>query len=157
MPSDATKKTEWGRKARAIAGYGGLLLAALGTAWALWQRSQFHEVRIGRAVIHARYAVTAEQQSQGLGGVRQLPADQGMLFLFSRDSDYPFWMKDMHISLDIIWIDANKTVVTVRENISPETYPTTFTATRPARYVLEVPAGAAQREGIKEGVRAEFR
>ena len=57
---------------------------------------------------------------------------------------------------DIIWIDSAKKVVSLRTNVLPESYPETFSPTKNARYVLEVPAGSAASAGVKIGDTVRF-
>jgi len=53
-------------------------------------------------------ASTSTQQQQGLSGRKNLPQDQGMLFIFKSANRYPFWMKDMNFPLDILFIKDRK-------------------------------------------------
>lgn len=110
-----------------------------------------HTVRIGSTQVAVDIADTASLREQGLSGRTGLPDGQGMLFVFQEDGLWAFWMKDMRFSIDIIWADAQGRVITVAPDLSPDTYPQTFLPQAPARYVLEVPAGFAERHGIAEG------
>lgn len=94
---------------------------------------------------------TPEAQAKGLSGRTTLPEGSGMLFWFSRDDFYPFWMPDMQFSIDILWMDKDWNVVHIEERVAPESYPQTFSSPVPARYVLELPAGTVQNIGIKTG------
>jgi hypothetical protein len=71
-------------------------------------------------------------------------------------SSYEFWMKNMKFPIDIVWINENKTAVDVTSNVSPATYPKTFTSKKPAKYVLELRSGNAQRMNIAPGVPLQF-
>lgn len=98
-------------------------------------------------------ANTDALRTQGLSGRLSLPDGAGMLFVFDQDDEWGIWMKDMRFSIDIVWIDAEGSVVEVVERATPETYPHVFAPRRPARYVLELPAGYAARNGIAEGIK----
>lgn len=91
------------------------------------------------------------EQQRGLSGVERLGKYQGMLFVFEDEDYYSMWMKDMYIPLDIIWINDDLKVVHVEENVTPETYPKSFTSDEPARFVLEVNAFVVETEKIQEG------
>lgn len=84
-------------------------------------------------------AKTQEERSQGLMNVDNLADNEGMLFIFSKEGNYPFWMKDTLISLDIIWINKDNKVVYVKENAKPcnKTCPP-INPNKQAKYVLEV-------------------
>lgn len=113
-------------------------------------------VIINSTAIKAVVVKSGADMKKGLGGVENLNKGQGMLFVFQSDAIHPFWMKDMLISIDMIWINSAKKVVYIKSNVSPETYPAQFASTEPARYVLEVPAGTAQEARIRVGQTAQF-
>lgn len=85
-------------------------------------------------------ADSPEERSAGLGGVKELPANEGKLFIFGREGNYGFWMKNTLIPLDIIWINDNRKIVHIEENVKPDSYPTSYGSPVPARFVLEVNA-----------------
>lgn len=91
------------------------------------------------------------ERRQGLSGVKKLKESHGMLFIFDHEDTYGMWMKDMHIPLDLIFIDDDLQVVHIEPNVKPETYPETFSSDEPARFVLEVNAFFAQNYSIQEG------
>jgi uncharacterized membrane protein (UPF0127 family) len=97
------------------------------------------------AVIAVRVADTAETRQKGLSGFQGLDNDQGMLFLFDQPGMYPFWMKDMHFAIDIIWLkkiqDQKFQIVHIEKNVAPETFPQTFVSNEPADAVLEMNSG----------------
>ena len=83
---------------------------------------------------------------------KSLAADRGMLFVFPRDGDYPFYMKDTYVPLDLLYLDATGRVVGVIENMRPLDE-TSRGIGRPARYVLEVNARSVRRWGVEAGDR----
>lgn len=113
-------------------------------------------VSLGDATVVARVAATPDERSQGLSGKSALAETEGMIFMFDEDDRHSFWMKDMLISIDIIWISKDKQVVHIEESVMPESYPTSFSSNDNARYVLEVPAGWAQRHGVRLGSTVSF-
>ncbi len=103
-------------------------------------------------------AISDAERAQGLMFRDTLPPDRGMLFLFDSDGHYPFWMKDTYISLDIVWLSGSGEVVEVRHGAVPcrvEPCPS-YVPSHRARAVLELPAGSAERHGIRPGVRLVF-
>lgn len=113
-------------------------------------------IRAGYNTINAEIAKTSGQQDKGLGGRKCIGADQGMLFAFEKPDYYQFWMKDMKFAIDIVWISENKTVNDVSANISPKSYPKTFTSKSKSKYVLELQANRAQKLNITEGTNLQF-
>lgn len=140
----------------------GIVLLTLGLlvfgAWGLLQTlSQPRtNVMLGQATYRVSLARTDAEQKQGLSGVDHLDEFEGKLFIFQSDGPQPMWMKDMDIPIDIVWLDKDKRVTQVESNVSPDTYPQTFSSEKPARYVLEIPAGSAKENAIKSGLKASF-
>jgi septum formation protein len=96
---------------------------------------------------------TDEARRQGLMSRPGLEQGKGMFFIFDSEAVYPFWMKNMLFSIDIIWLDKNKHVVHIATDVPPcRTEPCpVYTPSVRAMYVLEVPAGDAARYGIQLG------
>jgi uncharacterized membrane protein (UPF0127 family) len=100
---------------------------------------------------HFEIVNNAFDQAKGLGGRSDVPHDYGMLFVFKTDGRYGFWMKDMLVPIDIIWLSDNGTILGIEDSVAPSTYPTVFYPTQPVRYVLETRAGEARRLGWEVG------
>jgi uncharacterized protein len=98
-------------------------------------------------------ADTAALREQGLSGRTSLGPGNGMLFIFEHDGNWGIWMKDMRFAIDIVWMDKEGGVVGLEAEVSPQTYPASFYPDSPARYVLELPAGAAAAYGIAIGAK----
>jgi uncharacterized protein len=113
-------------------------------------------VRIGNQIVHVTIVETPQERHQGLSGRAGLEQNEGMLFVFPEDGKYGFWMKDMLFSIDILWISADGTIVDMKENVSPDTYPQSFAPAAQARYVLELPAGHAVSHSVRVGDRVEL-
>lgn len=79
-----------------------------------------------------------------------------MLFVFEEDGYHAFWMKDMKFSIDMIWLDESMAIVHIERNVSPSSYPNTYKSPEPARYVLEVQAGTADRLNLQANDKAEW-
>lgn len=96
-------------------------------------------------------AQTAEEQRKGLSGRESLAQNEGLLFLYDVPQEPSFWMKDMLISIDILWIN-DETVVGFEENAQPQEPPRTiYTPKTDVDKVLEVPAGFVSTHQIKVG------
>lgn len=114
-------------------------------------------VFLGDGVFQSKTATTHPEREQGLSGVRELSAQEGMLLVFPDDDKWSIWMKGMHIPLDIIWLDDRKKVVHIEKNVQPDAEPyITYTPSSEARYVVELPAGSVQKYRIKMNEVAVF-
>ena len=58
-------------------------------------------------------------REQGLMYRDHLADDRGMIFLFPQAGEYPFWMKNTLIPLDMIWIDADHRIVHIAHDVPP--------------------------------------
>lgn len=97
-------------------------------------------------------ADTAPRQQQGLMFVRELPADQGMLFVNDPPRPASFWMKNTYIPLDLLFIDTQGRIVQIFENAAPLSLRPIGVST-PVRAVLEIRGGESARRGIRRGAR----
>lgn len=97
-------------------------------------------------------ADTPAQLASGLMNRDSLAIGQGMLFLMPRNEIQSFWMKNTYIPLDIVFIGADSTVVSVSENTVPFSEER-IVSSAPAAFVLELNAGVAARCRIKPGTR----
>lgn len=89
-------------------------------------------------------------REKGLMYRRSMDESQGMLFVFEDASPRYFWMKNTYISLDIIYVGADKHIVSIQKSaipLSEESLP----SNKDAMYVVEVNAGFVDKYGIKEG------
>jgi uncharacterized protein len=104
-------------------------------------------------VFQFEIADTPAKQELGLGNRSTVADNYGMLFVFAADSKPGFWMKNMLVSIDMIWITANGTIVAIDDSVAPSTYPNVFYPPTPVRYVLETRAGYARDHGWTVGTR----
>jgi uncharacterized protein len=105
-----------------------------------------------RVRIDVEIAERQEDRMRGLMFREHLEEGQGMLFLFPVEEPLSFWMKDTPLPLDIIFVNADRTVVTIRKNTLPFSE-ASVPSDRPARYVVEVNAGFADRHRLAPGDR----
>jgi len=99
---------------------------------------------------------TLDQRELGLSGRPFLPPNRGMLFEFPATRVEGFWMKDMLIPLDIIFIKGN-TISYIESNLRPCKVQTGCSIYQHlADKVLEIPANRASQLGIHVGDRIDF-
>jgi uncharacterized membrane protein (UPF0127 family) len=116
-------------------------------------RPQGPAVELGGEYYRVEIADTDAKRQKGLMFRQNLPADHGMLFIFPRQAPRAFWMKNTRIPLDILYFDRDLKLVDQQRNVPPchqQNCPS-YPSTKPARFVLELNAGEAQRLGLKNG------
>ena len=106
-------------------------------------------IKIHNKEYKVKEATSSEDKAKGLQGVNNLPEDEGMLFYFDPPQDVQFWMKDVSIPLDIVFIDDDEEVIKVQEGIPNDE---TFIEAPDVAYVLEVNANS----GIQVGDELEL-
>lgn len=105
-------------------------------------------VVIGSTTVAASVADSLPERIKGLSGTPYLPEGVIKLFAFGSAGEHAIWMKDMNYALDIIWVNKEGAITHIEENVSPDTYPTSFSSPTPAWYVIEANAGFVTKEGI---------
>jgi uncharacterized membrane protein (UPF0127 family) len=100
--------------------------------------------------IEVELAETDDERSKGLMDRKAMTDEQGMLFIFSAPEEQSFWMKNTYISLDIIYVDENKEIVSIQKYATPlseESLP----SFKKAMYVVEVNAGFCDKYHVAYG------
>lgn len=102
---------------------------------------------------------TPKEMEIGLSETSSLPQNKGMLFLFKTPDYYPFWMKNMKISIDIIYINRD-TIVTIFNKANPPSSsnesPAVYRPDEPSDKVLEINSGLSEKYGFKKGDKIVF-
>ena len=106
---------------------------------------------IGSVVVQASVADTLPKRIKGLSDTPFLPTGVVKLFAFGVPGSHSIWMKDMNYALDIIWVAEEGEIVHIEENVSPDTFPTSFASPTPAWFVVEANAGFVEQYQIKLG------
>jgi uncharacterized membrane protein (UPF0127 family) len=111
------------------------------------------ELLAGEHALLAHVARTAEERAQGLMFRRDMPDDQGMLFMCEERAEQKFWMKDTPLPLSIAFVDEDGTIVKI-EDMDPESRDG-CSSEHPVRWVLEVNQGWFSERGIVAGHRLD--
>lgn len=109
----------------------------------------------GDVAVAVEIVSTPAQIERGLMFREHLPPDQGMLFLMKEEREWPFWMRNTLIPLDMIFIAGDMTVAGVVENAEPRTE-TLRTVGKPSLYVLEVNGGFSAAHKLTAGAKVQF-
>jgi uncharacterized membrane protein (UPF0127 family) len=90
------------------------------------------------------------RRARGLMFVEELADDAGMLFIYPQPQQISMWMKNTHLSLDMLFVSANGRVHRVVENTTPMSL-ATISSDGTVLAVIELKAGSAARLKIKPG------
>jgi uncharacterized protein len=110
----------------------------------------------GTLAFTVEMARTKSQHAQGLMYRRSLAADAGMLFVYGKTGRHAMWMKNTFIPLDMVFIDASGSIVTIYERAVPQST-NSIPSRRRVKATLELRGGTVSRLGIKVGDRVRHR
>jgi uncharacterized membrane protein (UPF0127 family)/Skp family chaperone for outer membrane proteins len=106
-------------------------------------------MQIGSKTYQLEIAGDQASREHGLMERNTLPADHGMIFVFSAASEQNFWMHHTRFPLDIIYVGANGRVVSIK-TMKPYDE-TAVPSDGEAKYAIELNAGQAATTGLKPG------
>lgn len=115
----------------------------------------FDSTGVQKVKIDIEIADDDYQRELGLMNRKSMLETQGMLFIFPFAKYQSFWMRNTFISLDMIFVDENREIVTIHKNtkiLSDESYP----STQPAKYVVEVVSGFTDKYNIVIGDKIDW-
>jgi len=117
-------------------------------------------VHAPRADLTLEVARTEAQRERGLMDRTTVPPHTGMIFVFDGDEPVEFWMKDTLVSLDMVFVAADGSVRRVYADVPvPRTGVDDTAIPREggtAKYVIELHAGEAAKDGIAADVRLDL-
>jgi uncharacterized protein len=112
------------------------------------------DIRVGDRTVQMRVALLPAETQRGLMFVKEMGADEGMLFVFERQQQMSFWMRNTHLSLDIGYFDA--------EGVLREIYPMYPLDERPVasrgrmQFALEMHQGWYRHHSVKPGAKLDL-
>jgi uncharacterized protein len=102
--------------------------------------------------IRAEVEMTDLEMQKGMMFRDALPRGHGMLFIHQTAGLYPYWMFQVKIPLDMIWMDPSHRIVEISADTPPCTTRATLCANygghQTAQFVLELGGGEARRLGL---------
>jgi uncharacterized membrane protein (UPF0127 family) len=107
-------------------------------------------MEVGGKTFTLEVADTDATRQYGLMRRDSMPADHGMIFVFAREQELGFWMKNTRIPLDIVYVNADGKVVSVKQMKPYDLTP--VPSGGPAQYAIELNKGAAEGAGVKAGM-----
>jgi uncharacterized membrane protein (UPF0127 family) len=111
------------------------------------------QIHAGMHIIDAQVASAPEERMTGLMFRKEMPQQEGMLFVFEYPAQQCFWMKNTLLPLSVAFVHDDGTIANIEE-MQAQTLDSHCSA-KPVRYVLEMNKGWFARKGIKAGFRLE--
>jgi uncharacterized membrane protein (UPF0127 family) len=95
------------------------------------------------------------ERERGLMFREDMDDAHGMLFVFEDQRDVGFWMKNTPMPLDLLFIAQDGTIKAIKPGVSLSQ--AVISPGVPVRFVLELKAGIAAKNGIVDGDKARHR
>ncbi len=108
-----------------------------------------------KAKIDLEIADNDYERQLGLMNRKEMKENEGMIFIFPKQDYQSFWMRNTLISLDMIFVNDKKKVVTIHKNtktLSDQSYP----SSAPSMFVVEVLAGFTDKHNIQVGDKIDW-
>jgi uncharacterized membrane protein (UPF0127 family) len=109
------------------------------------------ELRAGMFRIDAQVAQTFNERQTGLMHRKEMPAHEGMLFVFEQPARQCFWMKNTLLPLTAAFVADDGTIVNLAD-MQPLSEASHCSA-QPVRYVLEMNQGWFAQKNLKAGAK----
>jgi hypothetical protein len=110
--------------------------------------------------IHAEIMKTPDEMMRGMMFRDSLAPDRGMLFVHQQPGNYPYWMFQVRIPLDIIWLDRDHNIVEISADAPPcktaASQCPNYGGHARAQFVVELAGGRAAANGLKLGDHLQF-
>ncbi len=107
-------------------------------------------------IVKASVADSLPERIKGLSDTPFLPDDVIKFFDFEINGNHSIWMKDMNYALDVLWLTEDGEIVHIKEDISPDTYPKSFSSPVESWYLIEANSGFVAEKGISLGDKVDL-
>ena len=118
-------------------------------------RLQTIDITAGMHVIKAELAIAPNEQATGMMFRREMPGNEGMLFVNQDLGLRCFWMRNTLIPLSIAFIADDGSIVNLAD-MQPQSDQSHCSA-KPVRYALEMRQGWFAKRGLKAGFKLRGR
>jgi uncharacterized membrane protein (UPF0127 family) len=107
------------------------------------------QMQIGGQPFNVEVATSDHDQEVGLMHRDSMPADHGMLFIFTDETARNFWNANVHFDLDLIFANHDGQIVSIKklEKWSVKSVGSDY----PAQYAIELNYGTADRLHLTAG------
>lgn len=109
------------------------------------------ELTAGMHRIEAQIAQSPQERQTGLMFRKDMPAHEGMLFVFEQPSTQCFWMKNTLLPLTAAFVADDGTIANLAD-MKPQTLDS-HCSSKPVRFVLEMNKGWFEQRGLKAGAK----
>jgi uncharacterized membrane protein (UPF0127 family) len=106
--------------------------------------------------VKAEVMMNKLDMAKGMMFRESFPEGRGMLFIHATPGRFSYYMFQVKIPIDIVWMDKQKRIVEIVEKAPPCTAAKAtdcpvFGGSEESMYVLELPSGYANKHGVVKG------
>ena len=110
---------------------------------------------VGQSYLWVEVADNEAVRQQGLMFRREMPEDEGMLFVFEYPQPLSFWMRNTYLPLDIAYVGQDGVILNILA-MKPLDEGPRYNSKGPAMYAIEANQGWFKRHTVKTGDRIRF-
>ncbi len=116
---------------------------------------------IGSHKLRVEVVRSKEDQAKGLMFRKELSESEGMLFIFNKEQQLSFWMKNTFIPLSVGFFNKDQVLINIIDQMEPvsseiEIPQKRYESKGLAQFALEVNAGWFKKRGIRSGQKFVF-
>jgi len=113
-------------------------------------------IKIGDRTVQMQIAALPDELEKGLMFRKEMGADEGMLFVFTRPQPMGFWMRNTTLPLDIGYIDPTGELKEIYP-MYPHDEKTVASRSRNLQFCLEMNQDWYARNGVKPGAQLDLK
>ena len=117
------------------------------------------KVEINNKVFRAIIADSFMKRAIGLMFRNGIAENTCMLFIFPNEARQGIWMHNMRFAIDVIWLDSERRIVSLENDIKPCKSVfncKTYLPDSGAKYIIEMKAGTVNKNKIKKGLKVSI-
>ena len=117
------------------------------------RRLSSDQLCIEKTCFNVEFAMTLQERMRGLMFRNSMKASEGMLLVFEESDQHSIWMKNVKFSLDLLWVDENRTIQSIEKEVPPclEMPCPQYNPGVDSLYVLELLGGSTDRYHFQIG------
>jgi uncharacterized protein len=120
------------------------------------------KLKIDTATVWVEIADRDDTRARGLMERREMPNDEGMLFVFAQPDKQSFWMKNTYLPLDIAYVDEQLQITDIHQmkpmggSTEADDKLPRYESTKAVPYAIELNQGWFKKKGIVVGAKVKF-
>ncbi len=121
------------------------------------KKVEFHSKKKKKTYLNCEVAKTFFQKTKGLMNRKKLSENKGMLFIFLFPCIRFFWMKNVKIPLDIIFVDRKQRIIKIYEApVEKSIFHKNYCSMGLCKYVIETNMGFCKKNNIRKNDRLKI-